>query len=107
MGVAFRVADMEGDAYLNPRQQGDRENLERLTRQTRFPFVFCDKLLMEAVGKSVSWSEQQRKEMQAVLDILEIPGAIEGSFDPDFQQAKDLFQAQFSVRDILAAGVRR
>jgi hypothetical protein len=107
--MAFRVADhptdpLEGDAYLNPRQQGDWENLERLARQEKFPFIFCNSLLTEAVGKAIPWPASQRAEIQAAIELIapSVPGKIHGSFDPEFQAAKAEFQKLFSVSELLA-----
>ena len=105
--VAFRVMEdpknpVEGAAYLNPQQAEDWEHLQRLSRQTRVPFVFCDKTLLEAVGKAVPWTTPQQQEVRALVERIGFPGEGDGTFDPDFQRAKDAFQAQFSVRDLLA-----
>jgi hypothetical protein len=108
VAVAFRVtahprAPLEGDAYLNPRQQGDWDNLERLSRQTRFGFFFCNSTLTEAVGKAVPWTDQQQ-EIRALLAEMDptVGGRLRGPYDPDFARAKELFQARFPVRDLLA-----
>jgi hypothetical protein len=107
--LAFRVADsptspLEGDSYLNPRQQGDWENLERLAQQEQFPLIFCNATLTEAVGKAIPWPPSQRAEIQAALELIApaVPGKIAGSSDPEFQQAKEAFQEAFSVSALLA-----
>jgi hypothetical protein len=110
VAIAFRVADnprkpLEGDAYLNPRQEGDHALLLRLTRQHRFPLIFLSPDLRQAVGKTVSWSEQQRQEVQQLLALIPAVGlvsSIEGSWDPDFEQAKRAFQARYSVQQLLS-----
>ena len=81
--VAFRVFDnldnpLEGDAYLNPRQEADRQTLEYLTTQERMPFVFLSADLKHNVAKSISWQEKSR---QAAREIFErsAAGVITGS----------------------------
>ena len=108
--IAFRVVDdprnpCEGDAYLNPRQAADHTLLHRLARQERFPLLFLSKDLLEAVGKQVSWSPQQRGEVAAVLASVErsLTGSLgAGKWDPDFERAKVEFQRRYTVADLLA-----
>lgn len=109
VAVAFRVYDnpkdpMEGDAYLNPRQADDWETLHMLTTQDRFPILFCNPKLTEAVGKATPWTDQEHKEVQQLCDTIDktLAGKLSGLFDPDFQKAKDEFQRQYSVKDLLA-----
>lgn len=108
VAVAFRVTDnlkdpMEGDAYLNPRQAEDWENIKRLSRQDKFPFIFCNSSLTEATGKAVPWTPQQHGEVQKLIDTIdpELAGRLSGSYDPDFQVAKQEFQKLFTVGELL------
>lgn len=106
--VAFRVTDnpkdpMEGDAYLNPRQAEDWANIERLSKQTRFPFIFCNPSLTEAVGKAVPWTAQQQGEISELIRTInsDLVGRLGGDYDPDFQVAKDEFQRLYGVKELL------
>ena len=104
--VAFRVFDnptdpLEGDAYLNPRQESDRKALEYLTEQERFPFVFLSSDLKREVAKSISWQPKSRAAAREVFERSEGVSLIGGSFDPEFQTAKNYFQRLYSVKAIL------
>ncbi|HEY3305236.1 MAG TPA: hypothetical protein VGL70_17065 [Candidatus Binatia bacterium] len=105
--VAFRVYDnednpLEGDANLNPRQESDRKALDLLTRQDRLPFIFLSADLVHSVDKTVSWQPASRAAAQEVFDHSKNIGLLSGSFDPEFQRAKDHFQSLKSVKDLLA-----
>lgn len=104
--VAFRVFDnpsdpLEGDAYLNPLQESDRRALEYLAEQERFPFVFLSTDLKREVAKSISWQEKSRAAARDVFERSANSGLLTGSFDPNFQRAKEAFQARYSVKDLL------
>ncbi len=109
MCVAFRVADnphepLEGDAYLNPRQREDYENLLALARQKIFSLIFLAADLSDAVGKQISWGEAQREEVfRAIMTMRkDLAGEkLSGGFDSDFEQAKIAFQNMHSVGDLL------
>jgi hypothetical protein len=105
VAIAFRVSDrtgdpLTGDVYFNPRQQEDRRLLEYLASQERLAFFFCNKPLTEVIGKAARWGAIQRDEVAAFLSRL--PAAhLTGDFDPDFERAKQAFQARYTVMDIL------
>lgn len=108
VAVVFRVSDnadspLEGDAYLNPRQTEDWANIDRLSKQEVFPFIFCNPRLTEAVGKVVPWAAQQRAEIQAMMESMEARhvGLLTGEFDHEFEVAKIQFQGLYSVHDLL------
>lgn len=104
--VAFRVFDnptdpLEGDAYLNPLQESDRQALEYLTEQERLPFVFLSSDLRREIAKTISWQEKSRQTAREVFERSASAGLLTGSFDPNFQRAKEAFQAKYSVKDLL------
>lgn len=107
--VAFRVAEksegpLEGDAYLNPRQAQDYELILRLTAQEIFPIFFLSADLGDAVGKRISWPDQQRAEVAQAPGWIDqdVTGAkLEGAFDPDFDRSKVAFQKTHALRDLL------
>lgn len=106
--VAFRVFDrtddpLEGDAYLNPRQSTDRAALGNLTAQTQIPLVFLSKTLQEQVAKAVSWQATSQAAARDVFERSASVGILAGSFDPEFQKAKDRFQSLYTVKSILDA----
>ena len=103
--AAFRVFDkpndpLEGDAYLNPLQEADRQALEYLATQMRLPFIFLSADLKHHVAKTVSWQEKSRDAARQVFDRSAGVGLISGSWDPNFQKAKDAFQSRYSVKDL-------
>lgn len=105
--VAFRVFDnpddpLQGDAYLNPRQQIDRKALENLTVQVQLPFVFLSENLRREVVRPAAWREQNRAGAGQVLTASAGIALIEGSLDPEYQKAKTRFQARYAVKDLLS-----
>jgi hypothetical protein len=104
--VAFRAFDrprdpLEGDAYLNPLQEADRQALEYLTEQERLPFVFLSADLKHEVAKSISWQQKSRDAAREVFERSASAGLLSGSFDPNFQRLKYRFQSIHSVKDLL------
>ena len=104
--LAFRVFDnptkpLEGDAYLNPRQQSDRKALGYLATQQHFPFVFLSANLKREVGKSISWQQKSRDAAREVYDRSASAGILADSFDREFQRCKDKFQSIYTVKDLL------
>lgn len=106
--VAFRVFDrpddpLEGDAYLNPRQAADRDALKNLILQTQIPLVFLSKNLKEQVAKAVTWQTTSQAAARDVFERSASVGVLAGSFDPEFQKAKECFQSLYTVKSILDA----
>lgn len=106
--LAFRVADnpndpLEGDVYMNPRQEHDAGLLENITKQNQFPVLFFSHDLNEQVGKAISWHPQQQIEVRNMLGTawVEPKKRLQGNFDDEFEKAKREFQKQFTVKHIL------
>jgi hypothetical protein len=104
--VAFRVFDrpdepLEGDVYLNPLQEADRQALEYLAEQERFPFVFLSSDLKHEVAKAISWQQKSRTAAREVFERSASAALLSGSFDPEFQRVKERFQSIYTVKDLL------
>jgi hypothetical protein len=105
--VAFRIFDnpddpLIGDAYLNPRQAIERKALENLTAQEQLPLVFLSEDVTGEVVKFLPWREKNRADVRKLLASSAGFGLIEGSFDPEYQKAKERFQANYSIKNLLS-----
>ena len=99
---------VEGLLYLNPRRAADYAIVERFATEDYIRFLFLSSDLNDALSAKVHWSGAQREKVRQMVQVMDsaiVGEKLSSVFDPDFEQARQEFQALLSTLE-LQDGVR-
>ncbi len=81
---------------LNPRRATDCEIIQRFSREKSIRFLFLSADLDDAVDVQIVWPLAQRSQVRRLIQTIDqtLTGEkFTAAFDPDFEQARQEFQA--------------
>jgi len=93
---------VQGIPCLNPRRAADFEIMEKFSREKHIRFLFLSADLVEATDCSIAWPFAQRSRARRLIQSIEqtfIGEKFTGAFDPDFEQARQEFQALLTATE--------
>src|SRR5262245_6918996 len=93
---------VQGMPCLNPRRAADFEVMEKFSREKHIRFLFLGADLGEATDCSIAWPFAQRSRARRLIQSIEqtlIGEKVTGAFDPDFEQARQEFQALLTATE--------
>jgi hypothetical protein len=89
-----------GLPYLNPRRAADYEVMQKFSRETCIRFLFLSADLNDAVDVQIAWPLAQRLQVRRLIGMIDrtLTGEkFTSTFDPDFEQARQEFQALHTI----------
>ena len=87
---------VKGIPCLNPRRTADFEIIQQFSREKHIRFLFLSTDLAEATDCLIAWPIVQRSQVRRFIQRIEqtlIGEKLTSAFDPDFEQARQEFQA--------------
>jgi len=87
---------VKGIPCLNPRRTTDFEIIQKFSREKHIRFLFLSVDLVEAMDCLIAWPLAQRSRVRRLIQSIEqtlIGKKLTSAFDPDFEQARQEFQA--------------
>lgn len=89
-----------GIPCLNPRRAADYEMIQKFSREACIRFLFLSADLDDAVDAQVPWPLAQRLQVRQFIQAIDqtLTGEkFTSAFDPDFEQARQEFQALHAI----------
>jgi hypothetical protein len=93
---------VKGIPCLNPRRAADSEIIQKFSREKHIRFLFLSAALDDAADIQISWPLAQRSQVRRLIRTIDqalIGEKFTSAFDPDFEQARQEFQALLTVVD--------
>ena len=93
---------VKGIPCLNPRRTVDSEIIQKFSREKHIRFLFLSAALDDAADIQIAWPPAQRSQVRRLIRTIDqvlIGEKFVSAFDPDFEQARQEFQALLAAVD--------